>query len=578
MLLWLIPLALFLLAILVSRGPADALWLHAPGWSRARLIGNTRLEEAVPIALDDIGQIYLFMSPADAGPQIVALSRSAKTLWTQPIDIPGAQIKHPQLAWDGQAVVLFWIADQRLYSARVDPAGELLDPPTALSGTTAVESYAVASDAQGRLAVWFGGSRQAPSLYALPTGAPSEPATLVDQAGFQPVLRFDAAGGLHAVWARDTETDSRSTRVYYAVYPDATARPEQGRLIATIDNRRVGIDLEGPVFGLDSSYGYLVWKVILRTGSFMQYAAFPLSDPARISEPQALGVPDSAALSYAAAPADGLQAGPRVQLAPNVATNSPGGLAISAGLDPELALACEKQIEHKNRQSVNQVCAVFFHAGAPAGYQLLSFAPSGSFTPALTNDRSRYLYATWRQLQPPGFGVYIAGTAPDLQQALGGLTLGDVGRVTVETVFGLLTGAIFAPLFAILWLIGPLMVLGVTWFIRRGAEHVTHWGVLVSLVLALVAYWAAKLTSFEGHLGYVPFSEWIPLIPAWLALPLRIVVPLLIAVAALRLAWRYTFQVERRSAVLFVLIYVGVDALLTAAIYGGLLLDIFGPQ
>src|SRR5688572_1117033 len=96
MLLWLIPLGLLLLAILVSRGPTDALWLHAPGWSRARLVGNTRIEETVPVALDDAGRIYLFLSPADAGPQIVALSRAAESLWTQALDLPGAQIKAPR--------------------------------------------------------------------------------------------------------------------------------------------------------------------------------------------------------------------------------------------------------------------------------------------------------------------------------------------------------------------------------------------------------------------------------------------------------------------------------------------------
>src|SRR5262245_20516204 len=204
MLLWLIPLVLFLLAVFVSRGPADALWLQAPGWSRARLVGNTRLEEAVPIALDDTGQVYLFLSPTDGGPQVVALSRAAETLWTQPLDMPGAQIKNPRLAWDGRAIVLLWISDQRLYSARVDPSGELADPPTMISGTAMVDSYAVAADTQGRLAVWFGGSRQAPGLYALPTGAPNGPATLVDQAGFQPVLRFDTTGRLHAIWVRDS--------------------------------------------------------------------------------------------------------------------------------------------------------------------------------------------------------------------------------------------------------------------------------------------------------------------------------------------------------------------------------------
>jgi hypothetical protein len=577
MLLLLIPLALLLIALLGSRGPADALWLLAPGWSRARLVGNTRLQEAVPIALDDAGRIYLFIAPPDASPQIVALSRAAETLWTAPLDLPSAQINSPRLAWDGRAVVLLWLGDQHLYAVRVDSLGVIADPPAVLSGPIAVDSFALASDAHGRLAIWFGGSRQAPGLYALPTGYLGGPAVPIDQAGFQPVLHFDGAGGLHALWVRDNESDSRSTRVYYAAYPDGVARPEQSRLVTTIDGRRVGVDLEGPSFGLDSAYGYMIWKVIVRAGAFMQYAAFPLSDPARISEVRALGVPGSAALSYAAPPADGLQAGPRVPLAPNLAANSPGGLAISAGLDPELALVCEKQIEHKNRQSVNQVCAVFFRDGAPAGYQLLSFAPNGSFTPALTSDRTRYLYATWRQLQPPGFGVYVASTAPDMSQALAGLTGGDVARVTVDTVFGMLTGAIFAPLFALLWLIAPLIALGVTWFVRRGAEGFTHWGVLASLAVALAAYWIAKLTSFENHLGYVPFSEWVPIIPSWLALPLRIAVPALIAAGGLRIAWRYTYQVGRRSALLFVLIYAGVDALLTAAIYGGLLLDIFAP-
>src|SRR5262245_11556482 len=114
-LLWLIPLALLLLAILVSRGPADALWLNAPGWSRARLVGSTRLEEAVPLALDDAGRIYLFLSPPDAGPRLVALSRAAEPLWAQPLDLPGAQIKSPRLVWDGRAIALFWLGDQRLY-------------------------------------------------------------------------------------------------------------------------------------------------------------------------------------------------------------------------------------------------------------------------------------------------------------------------------------------------------------------------------------------------------------------------------------------------------------------------------
>jgi hypothetical protein len=584
MLLWLIPLAL-LLAILASRGPADALWLNAPGWSRARMVGSTRIEEAVPVALDDAGRIYLFVWPSDAGPRIVALSRAAETLWTQTLDMPGAQVNAPRLVWDGRALMLFWIGDQRLFAARIDSSGAVADPPAVLSGAAAVGSYAVASDTRGRLAVWFGGSRQAPGLYALPTGELGGPAALVDQAGFQPVLRFDGAGALHAIWARDSPSEQRATDVYYAPYPGGDFRPEQSALVVRIVGRRVGIDLTGPWFGLDQERGYLIWTASVASGlqagaSYTQYVSFPLNEPSQVSEIGALGVPDDADLAYEAPSGGGMEAGLRVLPAAGSSggTSSLAAAATNPVFAPELAVVFENQVAYKHNQTVNQVGSLFLRAGAPAGYQLLSFGPSGSFTPALTSDRSRYLYATWRQLQPPGFGVYFASTAPDMQQALGGLTVSDVGRVTVDTIFGMVTGAIFAPLLAILWLIAPLMVLGVTWFVRRGAERATHWGVLLSLALALAAYWVTKLISFEGNLDYVPFSEWIPVIPSWLALPLRIAVPALIAVAALRIAWRYTYGAERRSALLFVLAYAGVDSLLTAAIYGGLLLNIFGPH
>jgi len=580
---WLVPLLLFLLAFAISRGPVDALWLNAPGWSRARLVGNTQADQAVPIALDDAGQIYLLLFPADAAPgsaHVVALNRQAEAIWERALELSITRPKSPQLLWDGKAIELFWLGDQHLYTAQLDTAGTTLVPAKLLSGDTTVDSYAAAADAQGRVAVWYGGARQAPGVYALPTGDLSGPAALVDPAGLQPVLRFDSAGTLHAIWVADSTSEQRATDVYYAAYPDGIYRAGQRGRLMELAEHRVGIDLDGPWFGLDRQYGYLIWKVMVRAGFFTQYISFPLDKPSKLSEVRPLTVPGSAVLAYQPSHGGGFEAGPRVSLVsdPSRASASPSEITINPAAEQELVLANETQVDYKSHQVIGQASTLFFQDGAPAAYQLLSFTSNAAFTPAIISDRARYLYVTWREIRSPGFHVYFASTAPDIKQALRSLTIGDISRITVDTVFGLLTGALFSPLTAVLWLIAPLLLLALTWVTRRGDGRMARWGTPISLALGVGAYWVSKLVTFERDLTYVPFSEWIPLIPSWLAIPLRFGAPIIIFVVAIRTAWHYTYRKERRSAVLFMLVYAGVDSLLTMAIYGGLLLGTFGPH
>ena len=98
---------------------------------------------------------------------------------------------------------------------------------------------------------------------------------------------------------------------------------------------------------------------------------------------------------------------------------------------------------------------------------------------------------------------------------------------------------------------------------------------LISLALVLVAYWAGKLVTLSDTLTYVPFSGWIPIIPAWLGILLQLAVPIAIAIVALRIAWHYTGHRAIQSAFLFLIIYGLVDSVLTMAIYSGLLFDAF---
>ena len=58
---------LFLAAVLTAcAGQPEHLWLKAPGWSRAQLVGNTRVGDPVPITYDDQGQLYIFLISARA--------------------------------------------------------------------------------------------------------------------------------------------------------------------------------------------------------------------------------------------------------------------------------------------------------------------------------------------------------------------------------------------------------------------------------------------------------------------------------------------------------------------------------
>jgi len=93
-------------------------------------------------------------------------------------------------------------------------------------------------------------------------------------------------------------------------------------------------------------------------------------------------------------------------------------------------------------------------------------------------------------------------------------------------------------------------------------------GTLISLALAIGAFWIAKLFIFPGLFAYVPFSAWIPIIPTGWFAPLRIGTPIVIGLVAVFTAIWFTYARENRSPLFFTLFYGLVDGLLTLALYG----------
>jgi hypothetical protein len=147
--------------------------------------------------------------------------------------------------------------------------------------------------------------------------------------------------------------------------------------------------------------------------------------------------------------------------------------------------------------------------------------------------------------------------------------------MTAATVFGLLRGAVFFPFAALIWLILPAVLLAITWPFRRGSSGLTSRSTLASMALAVAAYWAGKLITFGRAGAYVPFSAWIPVLPAWLHVPLQWGVPVAGTLVALGMAWHYARRGIVRSAVWLVMIYGAVDSLWTMAVYGGFLYKAF---
>ena len=586
---WLAFAGALLLALWAGQSKAPALWTNAPGWSRARLVTTIAAEpgrpQAAPLAVDDQGGLYLFTMAAEGGvtrPELIALRRDATIAWRHSFASPVVSPQQLQLVWDGSLLHLFWLSEGQLYTAKIGQAGDAPQEPRLISGAATVESYAVAG-VDGALHLWYAGPQATPGIYAMPAGDLAGPAQLIDGAGTRPLLRVDQAGLLHAAWLVWPQAEQPA--IWYGAYAaDGTPSGLPLRLaelqVASADDA-----IEGLVFGVDQAAGYLLWTVRVMTGRnagafYTQYLSFPLSAPQQATPPAPLSVPNGAALSYRPLAGQSLQAGPWVAIDSRGAASStpPTSCSVNQSAAPNLALACQAQVQHRYNQQISQVSTLLFQTGQPTGYQLISFGLSGAYAPTLVSDQSQQLYLTWVSLQDSGFAIYLASSAPDMIAALGALTLDDLARISFEVIFGMLIGMIFTPFTALLWSVVPLVLLAITGPLRGDRPELSYWATLLSLGLAIAAYWAGKWRLLGQAQTYVPFSAWIPDIPDWLGLPLRVGVPALVTGLALWLAWRYTYRRQTAGALTFMLIYIGVDALLTMALYGGILVGAFYPQ
>jgi hypothetical protein len=325
---------------------------------------------------------------------------------------------------------------------------------------------------------------------------------------------------------------------------------------------------------VDDSHVYVLWNITLRTGqeagrTDSTLISFPHGQPDQATGPRNIFAPSFSELPYEEVDesATAFIAGERVPYQAEVPVSVPVTLRPATTAAGELAVASRQSVTFEYRDQAIQVGTLFFDGGQPVAAQLLSFTSQDSVAPAVEADSANFLYYTWLEPRVGTFDLYFATTAPDIKPMLNRVGPKDVYQVGWDIAFGLLSGLVLSPFLAIAWLILPLVVYGLTSFVKETAtDDLTNWH-RFRLLLLILAFNVTKIASLPGIMDYVPFSAWMPL-PPWMRLPLQIFVPLGILATGIVVAWRYTYGRERHSPLYFLMIMVGVDGILTMSVYG----------
>lgn len=562
-------------------GPDEHIWLKSPGWSRAVFLGNTALNDPVPMTLDEDGQVYFVLLSSNEERtktffDVIALGASGLPLWQYSLEeITLNQPDSPQIVWEGGNLRLFWMDDEHLYTFPLNANGTPLDEqPTLLSADKAAGSYSLAADDSGAHTLWFTGPRNDPGVYALSAFDGSGELTSVDPDGIRIQLRYDRENTLHATWVQ-FPVGYGSTRLLYGKYPFETR-------VTTIEPRVIreftggpSNGLDGPTMGIDANDVYIFWTVTVRTGldAGIQtyYVHFPLVPFLSAAPPQQIAVPSIYGLQYEYLSNSPLDAGERVSLdGSNIPlTTEVQEIVPNQVQADELAIIFRSPTEHLWRKVRNQINVAYFYEGALSSYQPLSFTTTLSTSPNLINSADRHLYATWLEKLETGWhAVYFASTSPGIKETMSHATARELGRVAMQVSFGMLVGMLMAPIAAGVWVIAPLGILFLFTPLRKsGSTRVKDAFGVLSILLAIGAFWVGKTALLPGMLNYVPFSAWVPEIPRVLAAILRWGVPIMFSLIALFVAWFYTYRQSNKSTLYFLLIYVGVDSVLTASVY-----------
>jgi len=563
----------------------ESLWLESPDWSRGAFVGNTSVVSPVSFASGSNGSEYFFL--VDLNDETSDFSFTLAQMRADSDNPDRFQlslgelrnVKQPEIVREKNGQLrLFWVASEGLYTLVVSEEGAPVGEPVLLSGDDAVSSYDVAYANDGNLTVWYAGSRRSPGIHALSRYDGSAPGVLIDSDGTLVRLRYDADDRLHVAWAHYPFGYEQS-EIVYGVY-DVIAG-QFSTAFSPVIPLDIGptVSLDDLALGVDDTNVYLLWTTNVHSGPQAgdiqaKYETFPIDASPQNQTSSPVIAPTVYTLEFTDTAKD-LKVGRRVSLrglnAPM--TNQIQDFRVNPAPAGEMILAFRSPAEHLWRKTREQVNLLYFDNGAISAYQPLTFTSTVSTFPNVMNEKNGYMSLTWLEKQSPNvYAVYFASTDPQFVGRFKTVSFDETLSIVYTVLFGMLIGALLAPIAAAVWMLAPIAVLGLFSFIRRILPgRISEIISTAGLVAAVGAIWFIKLAILPLMTTYVPFSAWIPNISPLVGDILRVVVPLLTLVISVFVAWHFTYRRGNSSSLYFIMIYVAVDALITTSIYAVLI-------
>ena len=571
---WLIFLLIFMFAVWAGLSDPQYQFLQAPGWSRAKLVGETDQRQPVPLVVDDAGNGY-FLLVKEETLTVRSITAQGTERWQASYEAWTTVPSQFQLVREDNDLHLLWLEESRLYSAALDLTGEPRQATRQLEIPVAVTFFAAIANADG-LHVWASNAASAPGLYAmLNEGEPK----LIDEQGFMPQLQLDSTGDLHAIWQRRLGSGVLATQ--YGTIPVAGQLTETSE-IAIINAARAR--LRGPWFTVEDDFGYLSYAIDILVDpgagqSFAKYVAFPLGEMGQANDPVDFALPYARVQAYEVV-AEG-PAGQRAAL-PNRVVRVVNPLEVASirsapNIGDEGVSAVRVSVAHLKQREISQIAVQFWQDGEPNGYQMLTFSGRASQQPSLTSTVNGDLAVTYLEGTPGQYAVYYATTQPATQAAFSQLTVQDYGLFVMDSLTGMLQSITFAPFSFLLWSVVPFIALLVMTYLRAPSASWQDRRFVTYLLIAAGLFWIGKyVTLGSALLSYVPFSAWIPAVDGGVvALLFRLIVPVAITAIAAYVAWRTSYRRHDPSVLVIFVVYALIDTTLSMSIYGGYLYNAF---
>lgn len=595
-------------ALLIRPIDAKTVEVH-PDWSRGIAVGATNWNQPPAVAASSNGQaIHLawgdnpsnnvgvhYLQFNDRAERVIdqRLSNLEGTPQSIQIVLDGQERPHifvlARLPGDSVTRVLLWSPNSNAgaHATPISPAN------------VDVQSCAVVAR-QDVFEVFFTGEPDSddPGVYFARVNADD---TIVTQAQLNAHPARDVSATvdrnrtIHLVWSEMQSAKTR--RVFYQTFP-AMPQPAEGKLI--------GEEMPAAAkIALDDERVYVLWGQALRGSAqagggtgYINLSTFPIDQAQRL-QPANVDLPSIAQIAFtpyrgdyrltlttSAKPVSGIRPAELLYAPMPVATRGKeltvmaiAGLGFSSATDllgrppappvieADDSIPASRLMRILERGTQVRVVPVmlFLRDGAVVDYQVIGYSNGISFSPNGAADRNGNLYASWLVGSSwQGYHVYYASTAPGAHAQFDTVDLTDMLLGTTGTLWKMLAGFALLPFFP--FLVAPAMLIAVIYTVLGSHSELMHDPKSYRiLVLACLAYWSIKQVVLGAVLSDPIIVQALEgashSIAVWS-------IQVAIALIAAAITWRQIARQRIHSALWAILLFCGVDMLLSMLMAG----------